>query len=86
MDPSQPSRAPPPPDEPTPPRETSNGGLGGDGSPGQRKPFLLRLPPKLMEELRIWANQEVRSLNGHIEYLLRDAVKRRQGESGRPPS
>jgi len=39
-----------------------------------------------MEELRIWANQEVRSLNGHIEYLLRDAVKRRQGESGRPPS
>jgi len=46
-----------------------------------RKPFLLRLPPELMEELRRWAGQELRSLNGHIEYLLRDAVRRRSGES-----
>ena len=46
----------------------------------ERKPFLLRLPPDLMETLRGWANQELRSLNGHIEYLLREAVRRRKGE------
>jgi hypothetical protein len=45
-----------------------------------RKPFLLRLPPSLMAELRSWANQELRSLNGHIEYLLREAVKARRGD------
>ena len=44
---------------------------------GARKPFLLRLPPPLMADLRAWAAQEVRSLNGQIEYLLREAVKRR---------
>jgi hypothetical protein len=48
----------------------------GDG----RKGFLLRLPPDLLAELRRWANQEVRSLNGHIEYLLREALRRRRGE------
>ncbi len=45
----------------------------------KRKAFLLRLPPSLMEELRIWANQDLRSLNAHIEYLLRDALRRRKG-------
>ena len=46
-----------------------------------RKPFLLRLPPELMVELRRWADGELRSLNGHIEFLLRQAVKRRAGDS-----
>lgn len=50
-----------------------------DDEPPDRKPFLLRLPPDLMEELREWANQDLRSLNAHIEFLLRDAVKRRKG-------
>jgi len=56
----------------------------GRGPPEQkeRKPFLLRLPPELMEELRSWANHDLRSLNGHIEFLLREAVKRRKGKSG----
>ncbi|MFQ5655757.1 MAG: Arc family DNA-binding protein [Planctomycetota bacterium] len=44
-----------------------------------RKPFLLRLPPDLLEEIRGWAEQEMRSLNGQIEYLLRDALRRRRG-------
>jgi hypothetical protein len=50
----------------------------------EKKPFLLRLPPELMEELRGWAAQELRSLNGHLEYLLRQAVKerRRRDRSG----
>jgi len=43
----------------------------------ERKPFLLRLPPDLMEELNRWAKDELRSLNAQIEYLLRDAARRR---------
>ena len=51
-----------------------------DDAPGrERKPFLLRLPPELMEELRSWAAQDLRSLNAHIEFLLREAVRRRRG-------
>lgn len=44
---------------------------------GGRKPFLLRLPPDLHAELKRWAAAELRSLNGQIEFLLRDAVRRR---------
>ena len=57
----------------------------GDGAKParpKRKPFLLRLPPSLMEELRVWASHDLRSLNAHIEFLLRDAVRRRKGASG----
>ena len=43
----------------------------------QRKPFLLRLPPDLMDELTRWAKDELRSLNAQIEYLLREAIRRR---------
>ena len=50
--------------------------------PPDRKPFLLRLPPDLHRELQSWAEQELRSLNGHIEYLLREAVRRRRGTGG----
>jgi hypothetical protein len=53
-----------------------------DDEPPDRKAFLLRLPPDLFEELREWANQELRSLNGHLEYLLREAVKKRKSRKG----
>ena len=43
-----------------------------------RRPFLLRLSPDLLAELRTWASQDLRSLNAHIEFLLRDAVRRRR--------
>jgi len=43
----------------------------------ERKPFLLRLPPDLMDALNVWARDELRSLNAQIEYVLRDAVRRR---------
>lgn len=46
-----------------------------------RRAFLLRLPPDLHAELRAWANQELRSLNAHLEFLLREAVKRRKSGS-----
>jgi hypothetical protein len=44
----------------------------------QRKAFLLRIDPTLHEELERWAQQELRSLNGQIEYLLKEAVARRK--------
>ncbi|MSU77982.1 MAG: hypothetical protein EXS16_07785 [Gemmataceae bacterium] len=43
-----------------------------------RKPFLLRMDPALFESLEAWAQQELRSLNGQIEYLLKEAVARRR--------
>ena len=46
----------------------------------ERKPFLLRLPPDLHDRLRRWAEEEMRSLNGQIEYLLRQALKKRRRE------
>ena len=39
-----------------------------------RKPFLLRIDPALWAELEAWAQDELRSVNGQIEYLLRQAV------------
>ncbi|MBL9076583.1 MAG: Arc family DNA-binding protein [Planctomycetes bacterium] len=51
----------------------------------ERKGFLLRLPPPLFEELRRWAEQEMRSINGQIEWLLRDAVVRRTGSDPSAP-
>jgi hypothetical protein len=39
-----------------------------------RKPFLLRLDPLIHEALQRWANDELRSLNGQIEYLLRQSL------------
>jgi len=45
--------------------------------PKQKKSFLLRLPQPLFDELRRWAEQDMRSINGQIEWMLRDAVRRR---------
>ena len=44
-----------------------------------RKPFLLRLPPELMDEMNRWAKDELRSVNAQIEYVLRAAVRKRRG-------
>jgi len=44
----------------------------------ERKPFLLRIPPDLWNELERWAAGELRSVNGQIEYLLRQAVEKRK--------
>jgi hypothetical protein len=45
----------------------------------ERKPFLLRIDPALWAELESWAQAELRSVNGQIEYLLRQAVGKRKG-------
>lgn len=44
----------------------------------ERKSFLLRLPPELWKELEKWAADELRSVNGQIEYVLRQAVRQRK--------
>lgn len=43
----------------------------------ERKSFLLRLPPPLMDELNRWAKDDLRSLNAQIEYILREAIRQR---------
>jgi hypothetical protein len=44
----------------------------------ERKAFLLRISPELWKELESWAQDELRSVNGQIEYLLRLAVNKRK--------
>jgi len=39
-----------------------------------RKPFLLRIDPAVLEALQRWADDDLRSLNGQMEYLLRQAL------------
>jgi hypothetical protein len=46
---------------------------------GERRPFLLRVDPEVLAALEIWARDELRSLNGQIEFLLRRALR----EAGR---
>lgn len=49
----------------------------------ERKAFLLRLPHELWKELERWAGEELRSVNGQIEYVLRQAViKHRSASQG----
>jgi hypothetical protein len=40
-----------------------------------RKPFLLRVDREVLEAVQRWADDELRSLNGQIEFLLRRALK-----------
>ncbi|MBI4618314.1 MAG: hypothetical protein HY720_32250 [Planctomycetes bacterium] len=48
----------------------------------KRKSFLLRIDPALWRELEAWAQAELRSVNGQIEWILRQAVlRRRKGAS-----
>jgi hypothetical protein len=47
----------------------------------ERKPFLLRIDPAVLEALQKWAAADLRSVNAQIEYVLRDALAR----AGRAP-
>lgn len=51
-----------------------------------RKTFLLRMDPELWKELEAWAQAELRSVNGQIEYLLKQAVlRRKRADATEPP-
>jgi len=65
----------------------------------ERKAFLLRVDPLLWRDIEGWAADELRSVNGQIEFILREAVRRRRksgagapdlpgpaGEPGAPPA
>jgi hypothetical protein len=45
----------------------------------QKKPFVLRISPSMMNSLEKWAADEFRSVNGQIEWILNRALK----EAGR---
>ena len=57
-----------------------------------RKAFLLRIDPTVLEAVQRWANDDLRSLNAQIEFLLRRALQQnarmpaaeRAGEVGQP--
>lgn len=51
----------------------------------ERKSFLLRIDPALWADLEGWAQAELRSVNGQIEYILRQAVNKRKSEKPVPP-
>ena len=42
----------------------------------ERKPFLLRMDSTVLEAVQRWANDDLRSLNAQIEFLLRDSLRR----------
>jgi len=59
----------------------------------ERKPFLLRVDRELLDAVQRWANDDLRSLNGQIEFLLRRALRdagragaRREAPPEPPPS
>ena len=47
----------------------------------EKKSILLRLSPQIWEEINRWAEEEFRSVNGQIEYLLQEAINRHRGKS-----
>lgn len=47
----------------------------------ERKAFLLRIDPGVLEALQRWADDDLRSLNGQIEFVLRRALE----QAGRAP-
>jgi len=50
----------------------------------KKKSILLRIDPELWNDLIAWAEDELRSLNGQVEYVLRESVrKRKKGEEGK---
>lgn len=53
-----------------------------------RKPFLLRIDPGILDALQKWAADDLRSLNGQIEFVLRRALQQEgrlaPGEARRP--
>ena len=50
---------------------------------GERKAYLLRIDPQLWDDIERLATAELRSVNGQIEYLLREALERRGAAPGK---
>ena len=50
----------------------------------ERKSFLMRIDPALWAELEAWAQAELRSVNGQIEWVLKQALDKRKRAMPRP--
>lgn len=48
-----------------------------------KKQILLRLSPSLWQDLAAWAEDDFRSINGQIEYLLTECVRQRKKGKGK---
>ncbi len=51
----------------------------------ERKSFLLRIDAALWADIERWAAEELRSTNGQVEFILREAMRRRRGGAGGAP-
>jgi hypothetical protein len=51
----------------------------------KRKAILVRLPAELWQRLNRWAADELRSVNAQIEYVLREAARKRFGDEPESP-
>ncbi len=49
-----------------------------DANKEKKKQLLLRLSPSLWAEIQQWAEDDFRSINGQIEYLLTEAINKRK--------
>lgn len=50
----------------------------------EKKPFVLRMNADILKELQRWADDEFRSLNGQLEYLLQQALnEKKKKEKGK---
>jgi hypothetical protein len=58
-----------------------SGGRLAEPSVAERKTFLLRIDAAVLEGMQRWANDDLRSLNAQIEFVLRDTLRR----AGRAP-
>lgn len=55
-------------------RATTNDYQNSERVKMEKKKLLLRIDPKLHDELRKWADDDFRSINSQIEFLLRKAI------------
>ena len=52
----------------------------------ERKAFLLRIDPAILDALQRWAADDLRSLNGQIEFVLRRVLQQERRLAGRAPA
>jgi hypothetical protein len=60
-------------------------GFDGVSMADKKKAILLRITPDLWDRLNAWARDDLRSVNAQIEFLLREAVRKRFGKADTPP-
>ncbi len=54
-------------------------------SPKAKKSYLLRINADILDAMNRWSDDELRSLNAQIEYVLRDALRRPNRLREHPP-